>query len=95
MAKEAIQTLNIYSIGEYHPSSGCKSPCIRHCCLDDHNICVGCFRTLSEILNWHTYTEAQKSVIVSRCETQKKNHLHAVFSDEATSYHERARMKRS
>jgi predicted Fe-S protein YdhL (DUF1289 family) len=28
------------------------SPCIRHCVLDDDDQCVGCFRTLDEILRW-------------------------------------------
>ncbi|EGR4199847.1 DUF1289 domain-containing protein [Vibrio cholerae] len=23
-----------------------KSPCVRHCCLDDKDICIGCVRTL-------------------------------------------------
>ncbi|MEB5521801.1 DUF1289 domain-containing protein, partial [Vibrio cholerae] len=22
-----------------------KSPCVRHCCLDDKDICIGCGRT--------------------------------------------------
>nr|WP_254619459.1 DUF1289 domain-containing protein [Vibrio metschnikovii] len=26
-----------------------KSPCVRHCCLDDKDICIGCGRTLDEI----------------------------------------------
>lgn len=28
------------------------SPCIRICCLDDHDICLGCFRSLEEITGW-------------------------------------------
>lgn len=28
------------------------SPCIRCCCLDDDNICLGCHRTLEEITEW-------------------------------------------
>lgn len=28
------------------------SPCIGRCCLDDDDICVGCFRTLEEIKAW-------------------------------------------
>ncbi|MDN4143651.1 DUF1289 domain-containing protein [Pseudomonas solani] len=33
------------------PSPG--SPCIRRCCLDDADVCVGCGRTLGEILEWN------------------------------------------
>ncbi|MBT2912746.1 DUF1289 domain-containing protein, partial [Vibrio anguillarum] len=25
-----------------------KSPCIRQCCLDEMDICLGCFRSLNE-----------------------------------------------
>ncbi len=28
------------------------SPCVRNCCLDDDDICVGCFRSLAEIMQW-------------------------------------------
>ena len=28
------------------------SPCIRQCCLDDYDVCLGCGRSLSEILEW-------------------------------------------
>ncbi|MFW5425887.1 MAG: DUF1289 domain-containing protein [Methylophagaceae bacterium] len=28
------------------------SPCIRNCCLDDNDICLGCFRSLDEIVLW-------------------------------------------
>ncbi|WP_101758368.1 DUF1289 domain-containing protein [Oceanicoccus sp. KOV_DT_Chl] len=30
-----------------------KNPCVRNCCLDDGNICMGCGRSLPEILEWH------------------------------------------
>ncbi|MBT1445777.1 DUF1289 domain-containing protein [Shewanella sp. JM162201] len=29
------------------------SPCVRNCCLDDSDICVGCGRSYDEILAWH------------------------------------------
>lgn len=28
------------------------SPCVRNCCLNDDDICLGCFRSLDEIRNW-------------------------------------------
>lgn len=28
------------------------SPCIRHCTLDEADICVGCGRSLQDILDW-------------------------------------------
>jgi predicted Fe-S protein YdhL (DUF1289 family) len=29
-----------------------ESPCIRNCCLDSNDICMGCFRFLTEITQW-------------------------------------------
>jgi len=28
------------------------SPCIRQCCLDEQDICLGCHRSLDEIKRW-------------------------------------------
>lgn len=36
------------------------NPCIRHCCLNEQNICLGCYRTLDDILSWHQATDDQK-----------------------------------
>ncbi|HGP5625183.1 TPA: DUF1289 domain-containing protein, partial [Vibrio cholerae O1] len=37
-----------------------KSPCVRHCCLDDKDICIGCGRTLDEICCWSSATNSEK-----------------------------------
>lgn len=29
-----------------------KSPCVRNCCLDEQDVCLGCGRTLDEIKIW-------------------------------------------
>ncbi|MDZ7925288.1 MAG: DUF1289 domain-containing protein [Marinagarivorans sp.] len=29
-----------------------QSPCVRNCCLNDADICMGCFRSLEEIKLW-------------------------------------------
>lgn len=31
-----------------------SSPCVRRCCLDADDICLGCFRTMDEICAWRT-----------------------------------------
>ncbi|WP_220812503.1 DUF1289 domain-containing protein [Pseudomonas paralcaligenes] len=33
-------------------SDAVDSPCRRQCCLDDRDMCLGCGRTLAEILEW-------------------------------------------
>ncbi|WP_369602217.1 DUF1289 domain-containing protein [Hahella sp. SMD15-11] len=44
----------------FPPATPTDSPCIRQCCLDEANVCVGCGRTLEEILNWHGMTAEEK-----------------------------------
>jgi predicted Fe-S protein YdhL (DUF1289 family) len=41
------------------------SPCIRHCTLDDDDLCVGCGRLLSEILEWAAAPTDRKVAIRS------------------------------
>lgn len=50
------------------------SPCVRNCCLDGNDICVGCYRSISEIVGWRDKSENQKKVILVRCD-QRKNEL--------------------
>jgi predicted Fe-S protein YdhL (DUF1289 family) len=49
------------------------SPCTRTCCLDLNDVCVGCFRTLDEILAWSSLDNAQKKTVLSQCEQRKKS----------------------
>jgi len=34
-----------------------ESPCIRKCCLNENDICLGCFRSLIEITQWSIVDE--------------------------------------
>ncbi|WCE30985.1 DUF1289 domain-containing protein [Vibrio sp. SCSIO 43137] len=49
-----------------------ESPCIRHCCLDEQDICVGCFRSLDEIINWSASNNSQRQQILERCLTRQQ-----------------------
>lgn len=40
------------------------SPCIRVCSLDARNVCLGCRRTLREIVDWGRMTAAEQLEIV-------------------------------
>ena len=42
------------------------SPCVRNCCLNDDDVCLGCGRTISEITAWHTADLATKKSILER-----------------------------
>ena len=41
-----------------------NSPCVRDCCLDEHDVCMGCGRTLAEILRWHAASEEEREAIL-------------------------------
>lgn len=39
------------------------SPCVRICCLDERNVCLGCGRTLDEIRDWSKLNDAEKRTV--------------------------------
>ena len=46
------------------PEQLVPSPCISVCRMDPHSgLCLGCYRTLDEIVAWGGSTEAQKRVV--------------------------------
>lgn len=47
------------------------NPCVRNCCLDDGNICMGCFRTLEEILAWRSLTVKQRKAVLADTERRR------------------------
>jgi predicted Fe-S protein YdhL (DUF1289 family) len=47
------------------PPDPLASPCVRNCCLDDANVCMGCGRSLQEIVAWGTATDADKAAILA------------------------------
>ncbi|GGI86332.1 DUF1289 domain-containing protein [Shewanella gelidii] len=52
------------------------TPCVRKCCLNEEDMCLGCFRLLEEILAWHHADEDQKQVIIAAA-LQRKAAYHA------------------
>lgn len=40
------------------------NPCVRNCCLNEEDICLGCGRSYQEILDWHSADEAQRQLIL-------------------------------
>lgn len=47
------------------------SPCIRNCCLDSQDVCLGCCRTLDEILRWAKLTNPQRREIMNGLEARR------------------------
>jgi predicted Fe-S protein YdhL (DUF1289 family) len=48
------------------------SPCINICTLDDDGVCVGCKRTIREIIDWSTMTAEQQWKVVRECAERRK-----------------------
>ncbi|MBI2381724.1 MAG: DUF1289 domain-containing protein [Gammaproteobacteria bacterium] len=47
------------------------SPCVRNCCLDDEDICLGCFRHIEEITGWSAMDDAQRQACLARCASRR------------------------
>lgn len=49
------------------------SPCVRNCCLDSDDICLGCYRHVDEIVAWRSYTSQEKKEIMAQCEQRRES----------------------
>lgn len=45
--------------------AGPPSPCVRDCCLDEQDICLGCGRHVDEILRWRQSTASEREAILA------------------------------
>lgn len=53
-----------------------ESPCVRNCCLDDSDMCVGCYRSLVEITRWSLVDdEAKAHILVAAAARRNKKHM--------------------
>ena len=52
-----------------------KSPCVRNCCLDEDDICMGCFRYVNEITDWQKANSEKKQRILFYAEQRKQQKL--------------------
>ena len=41
-----------------------ESPCIRNCCLDESDICLGCYRSMNEIMAWASMSKSEQKVVL-------------------------------
>ena len=46
------------------PLTSIESPCVRNCCLNDDDVCLGCGRSLQEITRWSTSNDSSKQMIL-------------------------------
>jgi predicted Fe-S protein YdhL (DUF1289 family) len=43
-----------------------ESPCIKVCVLDDQQVCIGCKRTLDEIVAWGSLSDDARMNVLER-----------------------------
>lgn len=71
----------LYRPGGLHMSdNSITSPCIRNCCLDEQDMCVGCFRLLDEIIAWGDASPEQKQHILDNCQSRRQQRNPLSFS---------------
>lgn len=55
------------------------SPCVRNCCLDKKDICIGCGRSVEEIIRWGDADNKERRRILElaeeRIRMRRKEHL--------------------
>ena len=55
------------------PFTEIASPCIRNCCLDDQDICLGCLRSLDEICHWSNLDNQQRLDVLTQAAKRKSS----------------------
>lgn len=53
------------------PPPGPDSPCVRNCCLDAAEVCLGCGRHLQEIIAWHQAGRDARTDILARAAARR------------------------
>ncbi len=48
------------------------SPCVRNCCLNEVDICLGCFRHIDEIMAWRQLDDTGKRAVIAQCQERQQ-----------------------
>ena len=51
-----------------------ESPCVRNCCLDSNDICMGCFRSLAEITQWTLVDNSTRQEFLKNASDRKSKY---------------------
>lgn len=61
------------------PAGEPESPCVRNCCLDEAEVCIGCGRHLQEILGWSQAARGERRAILVRAAARREARLPFCF----------------
>jgi predicted Fe-S protein YdhL (DUF1289 family) len=51
-----------------------ESPCVRNCCLNDDDVCLGCFRSIDEIKRWTESDNPERLNILQQAGQRREAH---------------------
>ena len=49
-------------------------PCIRRCCLNKEDICLGCFRSFDDMCKWNKASIEEKQQMLTVAEQRKRDY---------------------
>lgn len=55
-------------------SNEVASPCIRNCCLNEDDVCLGCFRHVEEICEWGLADNERRKIILYNSNKRRVDH---------------------
>ena len=61
-----------YGNHELNNVESIDSPCIGQCTLNDDNVCLGCFRSLDEIVQWGTATNQKRTIFLQNTRQRRE-----------------------
>ena len=53
------------------PTQPVKSPCIEVCSLNNEDVCIGCYRTANEIIEWFSALDERKREILAAIDQRR------------------------
>ena len=52
--------------------SNIHKPCMKKCCLNEDDICLGCFRTFNDMLMWNKASIEDKEIMLQKAGMRRK-----------------------
>ncbi len=49
-------------------------PCVRNCCLNEDDICLGCFRSMQEIMLWNESDQGTRGIFLQQAQQRRESH---------------------
>ena len=62
-----------------------ESPCVACCKLDSAKVCIGCYRHISEIVDWNRRSETELAAIMQQVAARKIQYQQQDLTQLATS----------